>query len=535
MGGSVAFVSTDLSRIRLAQARGSGAGGSIVEEMPAADEAPADARAYRRRAVEAAGWLADRPGLRKRISALVLDVDESICRWVKGASGAAPVLTAALRQQHQEWGDSGYIGLVEPVVDSRGPRSGGRRAPFGLGGRARGAGGSGGGEGDDGLDAELEKAIATTTPARGAVAIALPDALPRLVMDGLDKRGVKVGAAMSLWHALASLAEGADEEAVVCVEPGRRVVWAWGRGGRLVCGGATPVEGEHGGGGGAAHAGSGDAALGAERCVRRVMLDWLSWSAQLGVAPGVVRVVGPRRDAVVEAFGRLAGGAETSARVEVVDAADGVMAVIGRVSESSRLGSATGDARRSLVRLSARPDRATRQRYFTAAAAVLLIATAIAGLGYRFGVQAGAWSSRVVEVRGETVASAAPMVPEAATPGSSMTDLSVANELQSVYDELRGEETPRRLREPHDVAAALDRALAILGEYEGQITIESLRFSDPSEQGGSRSNIITLNVPELRVSLEIFEAFQADQKIAWERERNARGGETRLVLEGTWR
>lgn len=543
MPGSIALLSTDLARVELFTA-----GASRPEVLPPG-EACGNARDYRRRATEVAQWLASQPTARKRFAAVVLDVDESLCRWIKGASAAPPVLTAALKQQQQEWGDSGYIGLVEPVTDSRPARAGGS-IPFAGLFKKKPTLDPDDPAGDEALNDDALTAAAPTAPIRGSVAIALPDALPRLVLDGLDKQGVKVNAAISLWHALALLSahihdkgsgsrqgsgpEQGDAEpiAVLAIEPGRRLVWAWALRGRLLAGGSVPLE--HHAAPASAEPKAADASP-HERTARRLMLDWLSWSAQLGFVPSSVQILGPTGSPLTDTLCNAFRASDPSATINTENHDNGVLATLHKLTTLPRP-PASIDARQSLARLSARPNRATRQRYFTTAAALLLIATAIAGLGYRFGQQASAWSQRVAEVNAQTLQAAAPLVPAARSPNSGMTASAAESELNTQLAELRAQPDPRSLREPKDVAAALDRALNILERYEGTITIDNMRFSDLSETLGSRGNTITLTVPDLRTALEIFDAFQKeDPAITWERSTGRGRPENQLLLEGSWR
>jgi hypothetical protein len=449
------------------------------------------------------------------------------------------VLTAALRQQQAEWGDPGYIGLVEPVTDQRGVQAG-PGVPFAGLFKKKAEPGAAEALGEAADPSGGPGAVLAAAPIRGSVAIALPDALPRLVLDGLDKQGVKVNAAISLWHALALLsahshgrgsADEGEPQAILAIEPDRRVVWAWAVRGRLLAGGSVPLE--H-------HAAPGTGEAGGahpihERTARRLMLDWLSWSAQLGFVPSTIRLIGPARDPLSETLAAAFLASDPTTTIVSENEANGVRATLHKLTTLGRPPAAT-DARQALARLSARPNRATRQRYFTTAAALLLIATAIAGLGYRFGQQARAWSGSVTLVNAETLQTAGALVPAARTPGSGMTASAAEAELNTQLAELRARPAPRALREPNDVIAAVNRALTILNRYQDSITIESLRISDPTETIGSRTNTIVINVPDLRTALEIFDAFQKeDPAITWERSTARGQPENRLTLEGAWR
>lgn len=532
MPGAIALVKTDLSAVQVFTP-----GASAAASLPAAPEPASNAREFRQRASEACRWLASQPATRKRFAAMVLDIDESFCRWVKGASAAAPVLTAALRQQNQEWGDSGYVSFVEPVADIKaGAKASLPFASF-FNRKTANTDPEAALEAAEQAEANAAAGEAATVPAHGSVAIALPDSLVRLVLDGLDKQGVKIAAVTSLWHAMASLtdhthqvdAAEAGPEAVLAVEPGRRVVWAWGHRGKLLAGGAVPLDAQAG----AEHS---DQITASQRTARRLLLDWLSWAAQLGSVPARARLIGPADHPLVAALvGSLRANAP-GAEFVVDNQPDGVQAVAQRMCVQPRPPRAS-DARQALTRLSSRPNRATRQRYFTAAAALLLIATAIAGLGYRFGQQGRAWSGMVTQVNAESLKTASSMVPAAAAPGSLMTPAGAEAELNTQLAELMARTQPPQLREPNDVAGAMQLALGIIERFEGEVTIERMRFSDPSDTVGTRTNTITLKVPDLRTGLSIFEAFQnEDPDIHWERSNTRQSNtDNRLQIEGSWR
>jgi hypothetical protein len=532
MAGSIALLKTDLSRVL---AFTPGASGPMV--MPPPAKPPTNAREYRKLASETSHWLASQPGTKRRYAGLIVDIDECICRWVKGASAAPPVLTAALRQQSLEWGDAGHIGFVEPVTDTRATA---KRPPLPFASLlSRKA-----------ADSVDEDALSTTSsdpaglslsdaeaPQHGCVAIALPDALVRLVLDGLDKHGVRVSAVLSLWHALAALTDRTHEaagsetepEAVVAIEPGRRVVWAWGQRGSLLAGGSVWLE---------SASGEADAvAASSERAVRRLQLDWLSWAAQLGVVPGRVRVLGPAEHPFGRALAEVAASATPGMAVSHEAHDDGVHAVAQKLSVRPRPQRAT-NARQALTRLSARPNRATRQRYFTIAASLVLTAVAVTGVGYRFSQQGRAWSSAIVQVNADSLKTASVLVQRAGVPGSGLTPSAVEAELNTELARLRQRPQPRPLRQPNDIVGAIRQSLEILKRFEGEVTIEHMRISDNTDNVGMKSCIITLNVPDIRIGVSIYEAFRNESTdINWDRSasRQNSNNDKRLQLEGTWK
>jgi len=314
------LIATDLASVRLVAD-----GVDDVWTAPPAED-PDQPPALRTLATAAADWIVER--LRgRRLDAACLDIDEARCLWIAAPTREAAVITAAVRQRRAEWGDDDASGdMVQPLVE---PRPAGRAAP-------------------------KDKSSETF-----AAVLETPDAGVKLLFDALDARGVRVGEALSLWHALARRAEGEMTCVLACDRPGR-LIWVWGEDGGLLAAGLCRVAtGEN----------AGDPAVG------RLALDWLTWTAQLGRMPERFVIVGEgagAADAIAKRW--------PEATVETVSSDDPLRDLLLGSAEGAP---AEGDPRRSTPALNRRPSRSHRRVYRLAAFAVVLVAVGVAGLGLR--------------------------------------------------------------------------------------------------------------------------------------------------------
>jgi len=331
------LISTDLASVRLIAE-----GVDDVWTAPPAED-PDQPPALRTLAEAAAGWIAERlPG--RRLDAACLDVDEARCLWIAAPTREAAVITAAVRQRRAEWGDDDGAGdLVQPLVEPR---------PAGRAGR-------GGGTPTEPFAAVLET----------------PDAAVKLLFDALDARGVRVGEALSLWHALARRA-GDGLECVIAADRPDRLLWAWGHEGGLVAAGMCRQPSADS---------PGNPAAG------RLALDWLTWSAQLGRTPERFTLLGEVAD-VPDAI----ASAWPSSQIETVSTTDPLRELLGGAAAAV---SPESDPRRSTPTLTRRSSRSHRRVYRLAALCVVLLAIGIAGLGVRAQQAAGAYHDARSQLR----------------------------------------------------------------------------------------------------------------------------------------
>jgi len=354
-----------------------------------------DWRRVQRAVGAAADWMVERLGGTDRIDELTMGVAESLCQRMSAPGVSPSVVSAALRQREADWADAQIPALIQPLARERDEASTTRPKTFT--GRAveaiRGRGKSGGsGRRAGHAQAPSEKRFSV---------LELHDAVARLLLDELDRRGVRVGLVSTLWHAAArawqdgadhAAGESADLRAVVLLESEGPLVWAWHDDGDLIAAGSLAIrarrqpprraperlieaeraaegasEGRPAPPGNAFEPGAG-----------RLTLDWLTWSAQLGRRAERIIVVGAGAEAFAEALRSRWSGAEVDAREE----ADAIGATMARLATTRRAGRPeTDDPLRSVVELSNRPSRAHRRLGILTAAAILLIAGGLAGLG----------------------------------------------------------------------------------------------------------------------------------------------------------
>ncbi len=282
-----------------------------------------------------ATWIAETlegVGLR-RLAAVCVDSEGSICAWLSSHSPESSAIRATISQSGAD-GDGSGAGLGAARL-----LAGADPAGAGLGFLAETSV-----QALATLEPDIEpgrpalpgKAKSKGSPAAGLgrkhryAVLAIQDAIVRVLLDELDTRGIEVDRVVSLWHAMASgwdrvqaasltdrlVSTDSPGGAVIMVEPNGRLVWAWTRAGELVAGGAmrlaahsrrlpaaagTQQGGSAGAGGGATGAlaplnatiGDDDEPNAAASVTLefstaeagRLAVDWLSWSAQLGHCP----------------------------------------------------------------------------------------------------------------------------------------------------------------------------------------------------------------------------------------------------------
>lgn len=228
------------------------------------------------------------------------------------------------------------------------------------------------------------------------------DIAGRLLIDALDARGLGVGAACSLWHAMARAWDPAAGTSpsessttittgIVLIEPAAapRLHWVWSRHGELLAGGSSRVA-----------AGSANAPKLHESDASRLAAEWLAWAAQLGLSPSRVIVVIPEPDPEGDtsaSFGAAVGRAWPGAAVDLAVDPDPIGATLARCAAAIDHAREAGlDPTESIATrgtgglpsLSARPGRHHRRLYFWAAGAIAALAAALGVAAYRVGQHA---------------------------------------------------------------------------------------------------------------------------------------------------
>jgi hypothetical protein len=220
------------------------------------------------------------------------------------------------------------------------------------------------------------------------------------------------------------VASQSPSAAIVAVDPLGRLVWAWSQSGQLVAGGtmrlrtfAPPMpaaaddqavmETDDNGAARRVTAPASDAAPTIEFTTAdtgRLVLDWLSWSAQLGHCPQRVACIGPApvptagTDLATQPdpglIGRSLGEAWPGATVGVAVHDDPIGATMQRllthdIAQSHRraaelaVAGGSDDPRGALVGLSARPGRLDRRMHTWIAVGVAAIAVVVGAVGWQ--------------------------------------------------------------------------------------------------------------------------------------------------------
>ncbi|MFO0834468.1 MAG: hypothetical protein U0638_05815 [Phycisphaerales bacterium] len=322
----------------------------------------------------------------RALDLLCLDTEGLTCAWVNTPSADPSVVRAmALAGSSAEGAEGGasVLGVYasNPMESALQP----------LGADAAGAGKRGAKKGEEPASVRRRMGV-----------LAGSDIAGRLLVDALDARGLGVGAACSLWHAMARAwdpatgtlpaeASATITTGVVVIEPGAspRLHWVWSRHGELLAGGSSRVA-----------AGSTGAPRLHESDASRLAADWLAWAAQLGLSPSRVVVVIPEPDPEGEtsaAFGAAVGRVWPGAAVDLAVDPDPIGATL------SRCAAAVDNAREAgkdptesiatrgtggLPSLSSRPGRQHRRLHFWAAGAIAAIAAALGVAAYRIGQHA---------------------------------------------------------------------------------------------------------------------------------------------------
>jgi hypothetical protein len=339
-------------------------------------------------AQDAAVWLRERLGKGGSLRMLCADVDGAACSWLTVPDADPRVVLAAMR--HSE--DDGWDAPGE--------------SPDPLGAWQAAATG----EADAQALAPTRTAPAITLlPQRGSKGalpqrlsvIAMRDAVVKVCLDALDDQRVGVGLVTSIWHALATAwdaggpagrdathasgdgghdiaAMDSPATAVVLLDPLGRLVWSWSQSGNLLAAGSIRLyASELGGGATSLHVSRQD--------VARLATDWLSWTAQLGMAPRRVLCLTPETDpGELDPAGlaRALSEAMPDASVDLATMPDPVGATLARLVDlPPSVLPRPSEPRSSLVALSHRRGRAHKALYRWSSLA--LIAMAVGSGGWR--------------------------------------------------------------------------------------------------------------------------------------------------------
>jgi hypothetical protein len=344
--------------------------------------ASTDAAAAELSAIDAAEWIRDRLAetrTPKRLDTLCLDVDGAVCSWVKGREADAELIRSAV----EGMGEAPAAGEEDGLEHGQAPGIADRlpRLP---------------------LEVSYDM-LGDADPAARAAVLAAPDAPARLLMDRLDALGIRVGRVVTLWHALAeawdpgaraAATDGANiiatehpPAAVVAIDhDGARMVWAWAQSGTLLACGSLrlrraradtrqPMAEVH------------------EHDIARLAADWLGWSAQTGVCPARVVVVGRTSERGLSA-GEIGTGltrAWPGALTDLVGCDDAVAETLRRTLDARHIN--------TFKPLTERPTRAHRSAFRWTALTLLVTAVCVGVLAALLFARAGRTKALAAEQR----------------------------------------------------------------------------------------------------------------------------------------
>lgn len=504
------------------------------DRWDASGAADHDARAEARQGAE---WIKRHLAETSRsrsISTLCLDVDGGVCSWISAAHPDGELIRATI--EHAPVGD----GLEGEMVAEGGPAS---RFP-GLPGETAyeplGEGSGGGG-------LALARAKPQADARRRLAVLAVPDVPARLLLDELDRLGVRVGRAVSLWHAAAQawdpagpgagrggghagvVADHAPACAVVLLDAeGGRLVWSWSSRGAMLAGGSIRLR--------SARSGE-DAPGGAIVCdadLGRLAAEWLSWSVQLGQAPARVVCVGAVDGKAEGGLNAAAVGASLGSRwpgatVDLVDEPDPIGLTLRRNVAAEDLGARVSpDAapqRSSLVALSRRPGRAHRSMHAWAALALGIAAVGVGAVAWHVRGEAAAVRERVDQARRDRTAALQEIDPALVTSLAPKLDLET-----KVREAREALSTPTGFDPPHPVLAQLEAMTLVIGAREielGSIELDNLSVS------------VAVRVDDVRLVEQIDQGLRAvaGGHVRWRdrRARNLRDGVIETTYTGLWK
>lgn len=338
-------------------------------------------------AADAGDWIRERLAetrTPKRLDTLCLDVDGAVCAWVKGRDADAELIRSAVEGSGEVLSGGEEDGLdptQTPGIADRLPR-----LPLEVSYDLLGEGGT-------------QEAAAES---RAAV-LAAPDAPARLLLDRLDTLGVRVERVITLWHALAeswdpgARASSTDAANIVSTEhppsgvvaidhAGARLVWVWAQGGSPVACGSMRLR--------RARADAREAMAEVhEHDIARLAADWLGWSAQTGVCPGRIVVVGRAAESGLSAaqIGTALGRAWPGALSDLVGCDDAIGETLRRTLDARHI--------TAFRPLTERPTRAHRAAFRWTALSLIVAAICVGVLAALLFARAGQTRSLVAEQR----------------------------------------------------------------------------------------------------------------------------------------
>ncbi|MFG0306209.1 MAG: hypothetical protein ACF8Q5_08355 [Phycisphaerales bacterium JB040] len=407
----------------------------------------------------------DLSGPVRAIDTLCVDADGGACSWLSLPDTNPSTVRSMIESQGMPEGDDPYSEASAELTSGRFPDLPGELsleplAPSGPSGVA-------------------------TAPRSRTPVLAMPDATVRLMLDALDRRGIRVETVCSLWHAAARVwdpssplahrgsfrgdrvvSTDAPVTAVVLIDPlAQRLVWSWSSAGDLLAAGSMRVRtavdrdvqrlgldtvGEI-----ERRAVVTDAEIG------RLAQDWLAWAAQTGLAPSRIVCVGSPSPLGDEGMTPARVGESLAARwhdasVDVVDEPDAVGLTLRRLA-SPEAAPIEGSHGTQLVALTRRPGSAHRSLFRWAGIALMVLGVGFVVVAMALFGRANRYSREIPALSGEFRDTIATVDPALAGDPFALTRLreTVANQRRAL--------APTNEQAPAPVAETFDTLSLVLG------------------------------------------------------------------------
>lgn len=514
----------------------------------------------------AAAWIAETIstlGL-KRIARLCIDAEGSLCAWMSAPSPDQDIIEASFNQSAQDAGApdaASGLGAGRLLAMTTPSGSDALAAITGTSVQALAI-----------AEEEPEPSASPRLALRGrskptrALAVerhryavlAVADAPVRVLLDELDSLGIEVEAVSSLWHAMAqswdegqastagSLDAGAGVSATVLIDPARdttgRLIWCWSRAGELLAAGSLRLTAQ------SAPMPMGQAQPQAQPAastlsftsseIGRLVMDWLSWSVQLGLSPRrIVCIATPTlTDGSVDgaaALGRNLARAWPGATVDATTHEDPLGATIARLAG---LGT-DADAHRlsrpdpeltplsAIMPLATRPGRQSRSMFRWAALSLVGLALIIGVLGWQLG-QAAVVAENQVKEAGKSydraLAELEPIIP------SLSTDRKPLDSIEAKLKQLR--DVTSKVRPPRPV---LEETMRVFKSLEGLKDVQLTEF----EVNALFNAKFTVNVPDAVTGPTILKNLNAiPGSLIWSGNAPTSGlsSQRQYILGGLW-
>jgi hypothetical protein len=410
-------------------------------------------------------------------------------------------------------------------------------------------------------------ATGTQSPPKRVAVLATHDALARVLLDELDKLGVRVGGAATLWHALclawdprttralrAPIIAGGEADplvqtasaahgvvGIVCVLSEGRLLWAWSKQGELVAASSQvlrmrvqkeieEVELED-----APSRSGAPCVLLTNDDIARLIADWLAWSAQLAVAPSHVVCVMP--DNLATGAGSLSAGEVgelltkrwAGSQVDASVVPDPLHATLERAAKvlAGTPRSDTPQRSLSLTALSTRPGKDSRRMHAWVAAAIALLGVGLGVLGARKLGTAKDADKATISWRTSWQGKVKEVFPPASTPPPTITPLML------IEDEIKRREETNTRPDGIEPAKPIMRELELLSLVLASPTVEVLSMSlDTGSVPAVEALVPTTS--EAEAVLESLRRIGGSRITNWNMDIQPSGEKRRVRYSGRW-